>query len=591
MRPVAIDDCGLRIGDWAKHPIVNLQSSICNRQFLCLFMLLSVLAGPPPVVIGQPTTPAVQRLRGIIDQDQTWSGLILITDDLLIQDATVTITAGTTVEFAYKSPGHHPTLTVGSADRSGGYLKLLGTGEKPVTFRTRPDTNPGRLVINVRSRIVPAEAGASDPLKLTPSEYTPSDVTWQHVRFEDLGYSLTRQSGEREARLAEPAVTFNMIGAAHTLGVVSCTFENTTRLLVRAADGARITITANRFDRPKQRASLEIFGHEGAAPAGAITITRNSLAAGIRLNAATATIANNVLIGPDAAIVIQEDDSSETQITENYIHNTTQEDDGHYCLKCGNPNALIKGNIFRGGSYCVYYGSRRMSGNVFIAASSLSGRLVKKARTHQLVHALPPGATFERNLLLGPAYSLLMPQPHEWLHREEKATNPTIVQHNLFDGFSDSNRAVHLNPLGRTQVPVAVLNNLFLRVPSLVYDEGKTGTALTYADHNAVAPPAPRAFDQIKISGLNRGDPGWGANDVQCSDVASLGLAAPFRRPVPNYDAEIQARKISVGRLREQLFSAYRPMPHSSLVRAGRPHSVAGTDTPPSIGPSEPTEK
>lgn len=560
------------------------------RAFVALLAITVVSIGPSFSAVAQQTQAPVRHLRGVIDVDQTWSGLIVVTDDLVIQDATVTIEAGTTVEFACKSSGRHPTLTVGAVDRSGGHLELLGTAQKPITFRTRPDTNPGRLVINVRRRGVPTQRTESHPLDLTRAEYAPRDVVWQHVRFENLGHLRTRRKGARSARLAEPAVFFNVIGAAHTLGVVSCILVDTTRLRVRAADGARISLLSNRVERPKERVGIEVSGHEGAAPAGPIAISQNRLAAAIHLHSASAAMTGNILIGPDAAIVIEHDASSETRLIGNYVHNTTTEDEGRYCLKCDNPDALIRDNVFRGGTTCVWNGSRRMSGNVLIAAPRLTGQVVKNARTHELIHALPRGAVFERNLLLGPAYTLMIPHPLPSQNPRKDAPGPTHIRHNLFDGFSNSNRAIGLNPAGREALTVIVSNNVFLRIPTLVCDEAGTGTTLTYADHNAVAPLATRAFERVRIEGITPGDPGWGANDVNRHDVALLHLAAPLRGRVPDYDADLQARQIGVNQIRQQLFNAYRPLPDSPLVGAGYAHNSPDAGVSPSIGPSEPTE-
>ncbi len=562
----------------------------CPRQTrVWLVLALVAWTGPASPAIAQPPgEPPVQRLRGVVDHDQTWSGLVIITDDLVIQDATVTIAAGTKVEFAHSVPGSHPTLTVGGADRAGGHLRLLATAEEPIIFRTRPDTNPGRLVINVRGRMIPTKLAGSDPLELTPADLVPDDVAWQHVRFENLGHLRTRRRGEKGARVAEAAVTFNLIGAAHTLGLANCTFDHTTRLLIRAADGAKITILANQFAHPTERVGVEVFGREGVTPAGPVVITQNVLAAALHLRAAPATIAENVLIGPDASMFIEQDESPNTLIARNYVHNTTAEDNGRYCLRCDNPAAVIGDNIFRGGTTCVWSGSGHMFGNVFIAASGLTSRLVKNARTHQLVHSLPPGAKFERNLLLGPAYSLLMPQPASTHRGQKQSPGPTVIRNNLFDGFAASSRAIHLNPAGSRPVSVTVVNNLFLRIGTLVYDEGRTAKTLIYADHNAVAPPAVRAFDQVKVAGTTQGEPGWAAKDVRAKDAASLALTGSLLRRVPDYDSEILARKIGVDQIRQQLFNAYRPLPHSPLVRAGRPKGAAATAGSPSIGPSEP---
>lgn len=560
-----------------------------RRAIACACLSIVTCAGPVRTATARQPEPSATRLRGIIDQDQEWSGLILITDDLLIRDATVTIAPGTTVEFAQKIPGHHPTLTVGAADGAGGDLRLQGTQDRPITFRTRQGTHPGRLVINVRSRILPTPRAGPKAIEPTQIERLPGDAAWQHVRFERLGHVRPSRQDASLVRVPVPAVTFNVVGAPHTLGVVNCTFDGTTRMLVRAADGARITIVGNRYERPLERTSLELFGHQGAAVTGPVAIARNTLAAGLRLHSAPATVSGNILIGLDASITIEDDDSNQTRITGNYVHNTTQEDDGRYCLQCGNANAAIERNIFRGGTTCVWTGSRRMAGNIIIAAPRLAGQYIKNSHTHQLVQALPAGATFEGNVLLGPAYSLLIPQPLPAAQPMDPAAGPTVIRNNLFDGLSKSSRAIHLNPLGRPRIRIAVMNNLFLRIPTLIYDEAQTDTTLTYADYNAVAPIAPRAFDRVEIKALSRGQPGWAAHDVECRDVTSLRLTAPADLFLFDYDAELRSGELAIERLWKRLMDAARPLPHSPLVKAGRPQPGAGrADSRPSIGPCEP---
>lgn len=344
-------------------------------------------------------------------------------------------------------------------------------------------------------------------------------------------------------------------------------------------------------------------------------MTGNLASAVISVNGA-ADVGENILIGPSAAIVVRASLAlgspvgfvaggstslvqesfpapAETKIRGNYIHNTTAEDDGHYCLNCEDPGALIDGNILRGGTACVLNGSKRMNGNVFIAAAHLNSKYVKNAHTHQLVGALPAGATFERNLLLGPGYSMLVPQPAALAKNAEPAQSPIIVRRNLFDGFSESNRAIHLNTPGRSSAPVAVLNNIFLRVTTLVYDEGKTENTLTFEDYNAIAPPPARPFDQVEIAGVKMGGAGWGAKDVRLPDVASMRLVALPKDPPGDFDADISAKKVSVSQLRRRLFDTYRPQAGSPLVRAGRGDSESeeASGPRPTIGPSEPADK
>ncbi len=531
----------------------------------------------------------IRHIRGIIHQDETWSDHIIITDDVTIEGGTVTVSAGTTIEFANMIPGHTPTLTVGG--ESAGDMRLNATAEKPIRFRTRPGTNAGRVVVHVRSRILPIRPTDSGTIRPEPPTRLPNDVAWQHIRFKGLGYEKVKRRGGREVRVVEPAVTFNVVGSPHSLGVVNCTFDHCTRLLVRAADGARITLVANRADKPNDRVAIEIYGREGAQPAGPIAVRRNTLAAAISLHAAPATVMDNVLIGLDASIVVERDDSAETRIAENYVHNTTSDDDGRYCMKCENPDALIENNVFRGGTTCVRSGSRRMIGNILIAAPRLSSKIVKQARTHQLVYALPTGAVFEHNLLLGPAYSLLIPHPLTAMPQGKAHAGPTIIRNNLFDGFANSNRAVHLNPIGRLPVTVVVHDNVFLRIPTLVHDEAGASKTLLYADYNAAAPPAARAFDRARVNGVQQGEPGWSAADVQCGDVASLRLSGKLLPRVPDDTADGLVGKISASRLRQELLSIYRPAPESPLARTGRPDPADPDGARPSIGPIEPMDR
>ncbi|HVP13656.1 MAG TPA: hypothetical protein VMV94_20950 [Phycisphaerae bacterium] len=550
----------------------------------------SAFAQPQPSSDQPPPAAETQRLRGIIDKDQTWSGTIIITDDLTIQDATVTVSPGTTIEFAQAGPEHPPTLTVGSAASATGELKVLGTAQQPVTFRTHEGTNAGRVIINVRSRLIPSSPQALGSKPAAQPAVVPNEVTWRYVRFENLGHLQTKPGGGgTKTQVAEPAIAFNATGGAHTLQISECSFAKCCRLEVRAAEGAKVSITGNRFGDEKERVAIEVIAGEGDKGTGSLVVSGNTASAAINVDGA-ADIIENILVGVNAAIVLRNSGAAEAKICGNYVHNLAQEDDGRYCLNCEDPGALIDGNVLRGGTTCVLNGSKRVSGNVFIAALHLTSKYVKSAHTHQLVGALPPGATFERNLLLGPAYSMLVPQPAALAKDTPPAKGPTIIRHNLFDGFSDSNRAVHLNTAGRSSAPVAILNNVFLRVTTLVYDEGKTENTLTYEDYNAIAPEQARRFDQVQIAGIKMGSAGWGAKDIQLPDIGSMQLSAVFKEPPGDFDDEISARKVSISELRRRLFAAYRPLVSSPLVRAGRGDSGSeeASGPRPTIGPSEP---
>jgi hypothetical protein len=57
----------------------------------------------------------VARVRGVIDKNTTWSGRVLLTDDVAIQGAAVSVEPGTIVEFAGEVRGRGPILSVADA--------------------------------------------------------------------------------------------------------------------------------------------------------------------------------------------------------------------------------------------------------------------------------------------------------------------------------------------------------------------------------------------------------------------------------------------------------------------------------------------
>lgn len=557
----------LRRNRWADHPLLWVAAlvvfaSVANAQ--------------------QPDAP-VRRLRGIIDKDESWSGRIMITDDLAILGATVTVQPGCVIEFAYARAGRHPVLTVGSQHRERGSLRLLSTADQPITFRSRPGTNSGRIIIYVRNRIVPGEAVTVSSFQTPPARSVPDEIAWRHVRFENLGFARGVGPRSRKRSSHEPCLTFMLIGRGHTVNLADCTFDKTSRLLIVADDESRITVEGNRFARPAERSAIQIDGQHVKDSPGRTLIAKNHAAAAIVLSDLLSITRDNVLIGLNAAIVLRGKSFPQSRIVGNYVHNTTRDDDGRYCLDTEDPNVLIEGNIFRGATTCVLNGSRHMAGNVFIGVSDLTSPYARRSRTHQLVAALPVGSTFEYNLLLGPAHSLLIPQPFHGPAGRKSVTGPTQIRHNVFDGLAESARAIHFNPIGRSPVTLEIFNNLFLRGDCLIYDEGGTSTTLLYADHNAYAPLPHRAFDQVQIGSTKQGQPGWAADDVQREAVAGLGLRSPPPQHLAEYDAELKTGQRSIAQVRQALFDIYEPQQGSPLIGAGR-KLEGGTGVRPSIG-------
>lgn len=552
-----------------------------SPRFRVAILTLGVLAGAisSPARADEPL-----RVRGAIDTDQNWSGHVLITGETMIDGATVSVAAGTTIEFAVAERDVHPTLTVGSPVHRGGRLDLLSTSNQPITIRTRTGTNAGRIIVYLRGR----RPTTSAPAVPGESPAPVADVqSWRFIRFEDLGF--TASAPAMKGQISQPALLFHILEAETTLTVAECTFDKSFSLTIEARAAATIAVKANQFTSSKGRTAIDLAADPASRRSEALRISDNRAAAAIRLRAGPALIDSNILIGPDACIVVDDSPAQDVRITGNYVRNTTRQDDGRYCLNCENPDAAIEDNILRGGTACVVSGSRRFKGNILIAEPELASPAVRRAHTHQLVAALPPGAIFERNLLIGPAYSMVVPQAMPSTKGDAPKV-PTLIRNNTFDGQMGANRAIHVNPAGLPPITLRIENNVFLRTSTLVYDESRKGPSLAYADYNSAAPPPRRAFDQVSVANLKEGQDGWAAHDVRRDNIADLHLYATPDR-IPDYDTHMQSGKVTIAALREQLFDAYRPLPDSPLVGVGRPESGEGSGPPPSIGCCEPAKR
>lgn len=526
------------------------------------------------------TSPPVTRVRGVIQEDQTWSGTVIVTDDVTIDGATVTVRAGTIVEFADSHERHAPTLAVGGwNERFGGYLKILGEADKPVIFRTREGTNPGHMIVNVRSETtsVPFQPGDAKE-KPPPPKEVPGRVNWKHVRFEGLGDLESRQMMNKEVMVARPSVTFKAVGGPHTLSLAHCTFDHSTRLCISAADGCRIDLHDNQFTNETERVALEIGGILGQAPPEVASVSRNTLSSAIDLALLPVHLTDNVVIGVNAAVAVNASPGSDVRVRGNYVHNTSEDDDGRYCLNCEYADARIENNVFRGGSMCVLNGSRTMTGNVIIGAPRLENKISRSSKTHRLVASLPRGSKFERNLLLGPAFSLLAPQPRLIPRRgEDKPSSPgepTTIRNNLLDGLGASKRAIHLGAAGLESQPIRILDNVFLRTDTVVFiEEDSSGQAMEFGK-NAAAPPPARVIDRAGAR-----DAGGGSSlSVVVNDLPSLHLVAIPPERIPDFASDVQSGKVTTEMLRTKLFEMYRPRAESPLIV----HTDGGVST---LGP------
>ncbi len=515
---------------------------------------------------------------------------MLLTGDVEIAGATVTIEPGTIIEFARASTKRTPVLIVGSARTTGGEFRLKAAAEAPIIFKADPDKTPGRVVVNIRNRIVPGRRAADPSKGVIPPTIEPNDVTWRHVRFVGLGRARERGGETMRTTVHEASLTFNVTGGPHTFRLANCAFEGCTRAAIRGGDKAKLSIEGNTFTDCDDRIALEVSGNLSGEAAEYVFAKANTADTAFSFSGAATTLTGNILIGEHACMVLDRDAKAPSRIVGNYIHNTSERHDGPYCLDSRVPDAAIERNIIRGGTTIVMTGSREMRDNVLIG-SHLRSDAVKNARTHFHVRSLPRGAVFERNLLLGPAYSMLAPQagPTKESLPDEATTRPTIVRHNLFDGFDEGRRAIHLNPIGGGGGETAIYNNVFLRVSTLVYDEARTKNSLLYLDHNVAAPTPTQAYDGVSVGAIAQGKPGFGKADLFFDTPGRLRLNNIPRRLPDDIDAAFLSGRMQVEQWRKSLFDAYTPERVSPLIGAG--HQTAAGDgesaVQPTIGPRD----
>jgi len=497
------------------------------------------------------------RVRGVIDKNERWAGLVWITDDLTIEGADVSVEPGTTIEFAQTAENEHPVLSVGRLRGKTGRLLLEGTADRPVKIRTKPGTNRGR--VELHAPVGPSRTADQDA----------APIIWRHVVLEDLGFIA--EARRTRMRVPDPSVKFHLGGMHGALEIKDCLFRNCSRVQVQAPPGAAVRIGGNRSIAPQDRVAIEVHLRPGTgSDIPPIEVFENHLAAGLVIRGLCAIVRENVLVGPDAAIILEDDDCRQTRIVGNYVHNTTAEDDGRYCLRCGNPAAVIERNILRGGTTGLLGGSRRISGNLLIGAPKLSSKRVKTARTHALVQGLPPGAVFEDNLLLGPAHSLLVPQLSITSPTAGAAGEPIVIRHNVFDGLGETNRAVQLNAPGAATASVRLYNNLFLRVACMIQDAARGENTLLYSDFNAVAPEAGGGQGPEGPGDKPGGGARPGAHDRHFSDIGGLKLSETPAEKIESFDEDVRSGRRTVEEVRRRIFSAYLPAADSPLRGGGR---------------------
>lgn len=531
-----------------------------------------------PLGAGGVSDP-VRRVRGIIHQTNVWSGHVIITGDAAILGAEVSVAAGTVIEFVGDPSAARTVLTVGDEEgRLGGSLVLQGAAEAPIRIRVRQGSPPGRIVVHLRgpSTSEAAETPQAMANGLATNARRFGAIDWRHVRFESPGEwraedGPPNQFGADGA--TDPAVTIHVDGPATGISVSDCEFHGVGRLAIRTGGRAPVRIERNHFTSRRERVGIEVIEDPTADSPASVYVRANTLDGAIHVRAANANVEQNVLVGPNACIVVDSPRGANTRIAGNYVHCTAG--DEHYALNVTNPAAVIEDNVLAGGTYVVLHGSKRMRGNVLMADGAAAGANGSAGGTRVLVNELPAGAVFEGNLLLGPVPSMVIPQPDVAL--PGSSTDVTVhstIRNNVFDGIDQTARAIHLNAPGREWTRIEVSGNVFLRVRSVVFEEMRMGGLLAWADQNVVAPPPVRPYDGARsgpnpLALISLHDDG-NRNPWAIETLSRLGSP----RPLVAIDADVLRKRAEVVEVRRELRRAYRPADHDVTQRPDRRGAV-----------------
>lgn len=520
--------------------------------------------------------PDALRVRGILDRDTLWSGHVLITDDASVLGATLTIAAGTVIEFAAapnKTTG--PTLTIGSETGLPGWLTVTSTHDRPIVVRTREGRPNGAIVIHARS--------LDQRRRATGSDKNSFGLELAHFAFEGLGSA------------DHPAVELILRDPDNSVEVYDCTFDLCGRLRVVETCRAEADISHNRMTRTVGTVALE-FDRSArfvAAPTqrpqaarsgeSSLTVHENQVAGVIRADGVPIEIRDNVLIGAGAGVLLEGDSDGRAVLQNNYVHRKSKRvSDGGSCLDCRDPSANILNNVFRGGSVVVARGSKVMSHNVMIAAMELTTEQGRRVPIGAIVDELPPGATFQHNMLMGPADTMLrIRRPRAALRGDRPSgkrddDGMTIIRNNTFDGGAVGSRGIVFADASSYEV----YDNVFLSTFPAVVDETLGVARVRMLDFNARDTKADQAYRKVRLhDGATAG-----THDVQISP-GSLVDRTGLLQSLGELEKLLTGEQIDAATVYIRIRSSFAPPAGSPVIAAGRPRErdVRGT-----IGAMEP---
>ncbi|MFQ6049152.1 MAG: hypothetical protein ACE5K7_07295, partial [Phycisphaerae bacterium] len=251
--------------------------------------------------------------------------------------------------------------------------------------------------------------------------------------------------------------------------------------------------------------------------------------------------------GPYAAIAVPTSGLAPMTIRSNFVHNSTDRDDGRYALMCYEPEALVAENVLIGGTYVVETASRRFLDNVLVGVAGLRGKLSATTTTHYLIANLPAGALVRGNLLLGPAYAMLA---------TSVGARNVRIEHNTFDGWDRALGGICLNVLAGEPVAAHVQANVFCRLkgPALHDRSGRSDVLASWSDNLLAA--VGQTARGIELP----------TEQPVMPDLDGLRFSHPLSQWPAEWERGLLDARLTVAALRAKLVSAYRPLPDSPLA-------------------------
>lgn len=528
-----------------------------------LVLLLAAL----PAAAGQDTV-----LPERIVVDTVWSGHVVIPHDVVIIGATVRVRPGTVIRFEGVDEEAPPRLRldappIGTAWPGPACTRLIldGTEDEPVIIESAEDGPRGAILAG------PASCGS---------------IIARHTIFRRLGQPI-------ETGRMVPAIHLRLSDADDDLWLTDCRFEACGPVWIRFfGSHAGADIRRCHFEQTAGAIALLLDG-----PGEGAKLVRDNIAdAAIRATCPQLLIENNVLIGDNAHIAVASDTAAAIRIDGNYVHCTTREAVGRFALRVESPDAVVRNNVLRGGTYVVESAPRRVVGNVLIGAAELEARLLSphpredRAATdedpddvpdvpapapfttssHYLIRHLPAEAVVTDNLFLGPAHAALATSEPAGRPRllDHPADDPSAqdvsdrtrgprITHNLFDGWWQAGRAVHLD-----RMPQAFTHNVITRYRRApVFNETPREDDAAEIGHNLFAGIDPPWYEQL------HGIPDRAPGDRHVDTFADLRLsAAPSTREAVDLESKLLDREITVADVRAAWFDACMPLPASPLL-------------------------